>query len=182
MDHVVPPPCPHLPVPEGILTAASLHAHGESRDAEFYLAALKYAQSLWLEGFPARALLLVNRALGCDFAGDEPVLSEWPLPYRAVAWLLRNHLPGQFIGNPRRHWQHLATRMSGPRAEIRTWRAWACWQLARLAMPDQPADEEQIARENICEPSEVEIALHLARVGLTGETALWRAAQAECMR
>src|SRR5262245_36824370 len=111
MERAVVTPCPWLPVPEGKLTAASLDTHGPARCADFYLSALRYAQSLWREGFPARALLLVNRALGCEFSGDEPVLREWPLPYRAVAWLLRNHLPEQFIGNPRRHWQHLATRM-----------------------------------------------------------------------
>lgn len=173
-------PCPWLPVPDGKLTAASLDTHGAERGAEFYLAALRYAQSLWLEGFPARALLLVNRALGCGFSGDEAVLREWPLPYRAVGWLLRNHLPEQFVGNPRRHWQHLATRMSGPRSELRTWRAWACWWLARLAMPEMPADEEQMEKEGVQEPGEMEIAEHLTRLGLAGEADLWRGAQLEC--
>jgi hypothetical protein len=182
MDHCRPVvPCPFLPVPETILTAASLEEHGPGRGAEFYFAALCYSQSLWLTGFPARSLLLVNRALGCELAGNEPVLAQWPLPYRAVAWLLRNHRPDQFIGNPRRHWQHLATRMSGPRSELRTWRAWACWYLARLAMPVQPADEEQLAREGVREPDEGEITAHLLRVGLAGEAELWRAAQKECM-
>mgnify|MGYP007032627570 CR=1 FL=1 len=31
--------------------------------------------------------------------------------------------------------------MSGPRAELRTWRAWACWRMACVALPDLPADE-----------------------------------------
>jgi hypothetical protein len=173
------PPCPFLPLPDTVLTAACLHDFGPNRCPDFYLAALNYAQSLWLQGFPARALLLVNRALGCDLRGNESVLEAWPLPYRAVTWLLRNHRPEQFIGNPRRHWQHLATRMSGPRAEPRTWRAWACWWLARLAMPELPADEEQIAREGVREPEEDEIAAQLTRLGLPGEVEAWRAAIAD---
>lgn len=176
MESAALPPCPFLPVPDSVLTAACLHEFGTDRGPDFYLRALYYAQSLWLQGFPARALLLVNRALGCDLQGCEPVLSAWPLPYRAVGWLLRHHTPEQFIGNPRRHWQHLATRMSGPRAELRTWRAWACWQLARVAMPQLPADEEQIVREGVREPWEEEIAEQLARLGLPREAELWHAA------
>lgn len=178
MEAAALPPCPHLPLPDQVLTAASLAAHGDTRGPGFYLAALLYAQSLWLEGFPARALLLVNRALGSDFTGGEAVLKQWPLPYRAVGWLLRHHLPRQFIGNPRRHWQHLATRMSGPRAELRAWRAWACWRLACLTLPDLSADEAQIAREGVREPAEEEIAAQLAQWGLPGEAALWREALA----
>ena len=178
MEAAALPPCPFLPLPDQVLTAASLAAHGDSRGPDFYLTALHYAQSLWLEGYPARALLLVNRALGCDFTGGEAVLTVWPLPYRAVVWLLRHHLPEQFIGNPRRHWQHLATRMSGPRAELRAWRAWACWRLACLTLPDLPADEEQIASEGVSEPAEEEIAAQLTQRGLPGEAALWREALA----
>jgi hypothetical protein len=170
------PHCPFLPVPDEVLTAACLHEFGDTRGPDFYLAALQYAQSLWLQGFPARALLLVNRALGCELNEKDPVLDAWPLPYRAVAWLLRHRRPEQFIGNPRRHWQHLATRMSGPRAELRTWRAWACWHLARTAMPELPADETQIAREAVREPKEAEIAAHLWQRGLPGEVEIWRAA------
>jgi len=179
MESAALPPCPFLPVPDAVLTAACLHEFGQDRGPDFYLTALQYAQSLWRQGFPARALLLVNRALGCDLSGSEPVLSVWPLPYRAVSWLLRNHRAEQFIGNPRRHWQHLATRMSGPRAELRTWRAWACWRLARLALPELSADEEQIAREDVREPAEEEIAAQLALRGLPGEVEVWRTAVAE---
>lgn len=176
MESAAPPPCPHLPVPERLLTAACLETHGSLRGPDFYLTALHYAQSLWLQGLPARTLLLLNRALGCDLTAAEPELAHWPLPYRAVVWILQHHRPDQFLGNPRRHWQHLATRMSGPRGELRTWRAWACWHLARLALPDLPADEDQIAREGVREPAEEEIASHLARLGLPGEAELWRAA------
>jgi len=147
---------------------------GEDRGAGFYLAALHYAQSLWLQGFPARAILLCNRALGAELNSSEPILRQWPLPYLAVGWLLRNHLPDHFMGNPRRHWQHLATRMSGPRSEVRTWRAWACWRLACAAMPHLPPDEKQLALEAVREPGEEEIAGHLERLGHPGEVGLWR--------
>lgn len=170
------PACPFLPVPDRGLTAASVQALGDDRGPDFYLAALNYAQNLWLQGFPARAVLLLNRALGADLRCSEPVLHQWPLPYFGMVWLLRNHLPGQFMGNPRRHWQHLATRMSGPRAELRTWRAWACWRIARIVRPEDPADEKQIAGEGVREPGEEEIAGNLTRLGHPGEADLWREA------
>ncbi len=162
-------PCPWLPVPAAELHADCLKAHGGERREAFFETALLYAQSLWLQGFPARAMLLLNRAMGCSLTGRE----SRPLPYAAVAWLLRSHTPDQFIGNPRRHWQHLATRMSGPRAKLRTWRAWACWRIACLAMPQLPPDSEQLLHENLREPSEEEIRTQLDRLGLPGEVALW---------
>ncbi len=171
------PPCPFLPRQDEPLHAgcmAAPHGPGDDRGPAFYLQALHYAQSLWQQGFPARSILLLNRALGAEMDGSEPVLQQWPLPYQAIAWLLVNHRGGQFIGNPRRHWQHLATRMSGPRAELRTWRAWACWRMACLALPDQPADEKQLTEENVREPGEEEIAGHLERLGHPGEVAWWR--------
>lgn len=167
-------PCPFLPLPDQPLSAASIAELGGHRGPDFYLAALSYAQSLWLQGFPARAILLCNRALGAGLDGNEPVLRQWPLPYMAIGWLLRQHRPEHFIGNPRRHWQHLATRMSGPRAELRTWRAWACWRLGCLALPHFPADEKQLAEELVQEPGEEEIAGHLERLGHRGEVGLWR--------
>ncbi len=167
-------PCPLLPPQEAPLSAASVAVLGDDRGPDFYLAALLYAQSLWQQGFPARSILLCNRALGADLDGSEPVLRAWPLPYMAIAWFLRHHWPEHFIGNPRRHWQHLATRMSGPRAELRTWRAWACWRMACIALPHCPADEKQLAEESVREPGEEEIAGHLKRLGHPGEAGLWR--------
>ena len=166
--------CPFLPRQDRLLSAASVAALGNDRGPDFYLAALHYAQSLWLQGFPARAILLCNRALGAGLDGTEPVLHQWPLPYMAIGWLLQHHRPEQFIGNPRRHWQHLATRMSGPRAELRTWRAWACWHIGCIALPHLPADEKQLAEELVREPGEEEIAGHLERLGHPGEVGLWR--------
>ena len=167
-------PCPYLPRQDEPLSAASVAVLGEDRGPDFYLAALHYAQSLWRQGFPARSILLLNRALGAELDGSEPVLPQWPLPYLAIGWLLDHHLPEHFMGNPRRHWQHLATRMSGPRAGLRTWRAWACWRMACVALPDWPADEKQMAEEGVREPGEEEIAGHLERLGHPGEVGLWR--------
>jgi hypothetical protein len=161
-------------MPPALRTADSVACLGSDRGPVFYEAALEYAQSLWLEGLPARSLLLLNRAMGCALEGHEPIVQRWPIPYGAVAWILQSHQSGQFLGNPRRHWQHLATRMVPPRKELRTWRAWACWFLARRILPDLPADDLQIAREGVREPEFLEIASHLDQLGLPGESDRWR--------
>lgn len=172
-------PCPFLPAVEEVIPASSMKAFGkQDRGPEFYLQALRCAQSLWLQGFPAQSLLQVNRAFGADLHGDEEVLDSWPLPYRAAAWVMRHRLEEQFIGNPRRHYQHLATRMVEPRKVQRTWRAWACWYLACGIFPDYPADEKQIAEEGVREPSRDEIAAGLVEFGIPGEVAAWEAAEA----
>ncbi len=145
----------------------------ENRGAGFYHAALETAQSLWLQGLPAQALLQINRAMAADLDGDEEVLSEWPMPYAAAAWVMRQRREDQFIGNPRRHYQHLATRMVGPRKELRTWRAWACWALACRIFPEMPADREQIEREGVVEPSVDDIAGKLAVLGAHREAEAW---------
>ncbi len=168
--------CPYLPMPTEPLTARCLEPWGADRGAGFYEQALQYAHSLWLQGFPARAILLLNRAMGCDLTGEEAVLKSWPMPYHAMAWILRHHAGEGFIGNPRRHWQHLATRMVEPRKELRSWRAWACWYLARVYMPDLLADEEQVRAEGLVEPTKSEIEVALGRWGLAGEMHEWRAA------
>jgi len=172
--------CPFLPLPQAPLTAKCMSDHAHERGVEFYQTSLLYSQSLWLQGYPARAVLLLNHALGGDLTGHESILASWPLPYKAAAWILRHHLPDQFIGNPRRHWQHLATRMVEPRKELRGWRAWACWRIACILLPDMPGDDLQIAREGICEPGEEQIAEHLDRLGLPHEVNVWRDALNYC--
>ena len=163
-------------MPEHPVTAAAMKQFGEDRGPDFYLGALTCAQSLWLQGLPAQAILQLNRAFGADVPPDAPVLTTYPLPYAPMAWVLGHRQLDQFLGNPRRHFQHYATRMSGPRREARIWRAWACWWMARQIDPDLPADEEQLATEGVREPLFSEIEAGLERHGHPGEVAVWKAA------
>ncbi|MCB1224479.1 MAG: GNAT family N-acetyltransferase [Verrucomicrobiales bacterium] len=177
-------PCPWLPAIDRPHTAADLKPHGKTRDATFYAAALRYAQSHWRAGFPAQAILQCNRALACPLPGSEPVLQEFPLPYQALLWILLHRREGQFIGNPRRHWQHLATRMVEPHKDLRTWRAWACWYLAKTVLPaiEFPPDIQQIRQENLAEPEFTTIRQQLDRLSPADDTARWLEALAEARR
>ena len=167
-------PCPFLPLGDLSLSAVSMRSAGSERGAGFDLLALTCAQSLWIQGLPAQAILLLNRAFSADLSGDEVVVKEWPLPYRAMRWIMEQRTGDQFIGNPRRHFQHLATRMVEPRRELRSWRAWACWAIAREVFPDDPADVEQLKKEGVTEPDAAEILAQLGRLGLPGEADVWR--------
>ncbi len=139
---------------------------------EFYVTALAYGQFLWRKGLSARALLAVDRGLYADLSGDEAELQDWPLPYRAIGWLVANNPPGVFIGNPRVHYQHLADRVRGDRFEQKKWRAWAAWAVVRQVAPDYPADP----KHDVVEPTFAEIENGLAEFGVSGEVEMWRAA------
>lgn len=169
------PPCPHLPPAPAAMDASALTAHGNERDAGFYLTALTYAQYLWQHGLAARAMLKLDRALLSDVRAGDPVLRDWPLPYEAMAWFLRHTPPDVFIGNPRVHFQHLADRMNEPRREQRRWRTWACWAICRAVRPELPPDP----KHKVEEPSLALIAQKLTGHGLPGETALWQAVLAK---
>jgi hypothetical protein len=158
------------------MDASALTAHGRARDANFYLTALTYAHHLWRRGLAARAVLAIDRALGADLRGDEPVLREWPLPYAAQAWFLRHTPADVFIGNPRVHFQHLADRMNEPRREQRRWRIWACWALCCVVRPEFPADP----RHKVSEPTPDAIADRLRAHGIPGERELWLEVLAHC--
>ena len=146
---------------------------GERTEA-FYSCALECAQSLWLQALPAQSLLLINRAFSADLASPP----EQPLPYSAVAWILQRQTDEAFIGNPRRHYQHLATRMVEPRAALRTARAWACWHLADAHLPQDgfPTDIEQLTKENLTIPTREDVATSLVKLGLPAETTVWETA------
>ncbi|MEM7384652.1 MAG: hypothetical protein AAF514_06870 [Verrucomicrobiota bacterium] len=165
-------------MPDRPLSHETTKSLGRDRGPCFYEAALRYAGSLWLQDLPARSLLLINRALGADLKGDEPIIEEWPLPYRAIPWILVHRSDRVFIGNPRRHYQHLATRMVEPRKELRSWRAWACWYLSTVILPENafPPDRLQIETEGISEPSGEEIGDQLERLGFPREKLLWEEA------
>ena len=82
-----------------------------------------------------------------------------PAPYEALVWYLVNRTEENFIGNPVRHFQHLASRMSGQHSELRSWRAWACYHLALKLLPSHsfPCDLEQIEKEGLVIPAEEEV-------------------------
>jgi GNAT superfamily N-acetyltransferase len=176
MESLSPPPCPFLPAEDRVYTVDDILGLGRRRDAEFYHTALHYAQTLWRIGFPAKTLLLINRALSCHLPDHS--LQTPSQPYHAVAWTLRHRPEGKFIGNPRRHYQHLATRMVPPFLELRTWRAWACWYLAKtlLEETEYPGDAKQIREEGIVEPTRQDIATHLSELSPADDLAAWQAA------
>lgn len=149
-----------------------MNAHRGEQGAAFYLTALRYGQYLWKKNLPARALLAVDRALLTDIRGDEPEAAGNPMPYRAVAWMVVNNPEGEFTGNARVHYQHLADRVRGDGADRKRWRAWACWARVRRVRPDLEADPKHVFRE----PDEAEIGAGLDVHGVPGETSAWREA------
>lgn len=150
-------PCPFLPAIDGVLGAEATRRHGALRGEGFYLDALRYAQSLWQAGKPAQAILQLNKALSADIDDDAEILRTWPWPFQALEWILENAADGTmgFMGNPVRHFQHLATRMSGARKEVRIERAWRCFHIARRVLQEKgnfPMDGRQMVREGIFIP------------------------------
>jgi len=174
--NLVNAPHPFLPEIDRFYLAEEVNALGKDRGAEFYEICHQYAQTLWLCGFPAKCILLLNRALACTLSADEAIMLRLPLPYQALAWRLLNRREDQFIGNPRRHWQHLATRMVEPNKKLRTWRAWACWYLAKEILPESefPGDLKQIRMEGICEPTRAQIIEKLTELSPTDDLARWQ--------
>jgi RimJ/RimL family protein N-acetyltransferase len=171
---------PHPLLPEIVrhYEASELGVFGQERGPAFYEMCHLYAQSLWCSGYPAKCILLLNRALSCTLPATELIMRRWPLPYQALAWLMIHRPAVQFIGNPRRHWQHLATRMVEPNKELRTWRAWACWYLAKEILPEAsfPADLQQIREEGVCEPTYADILEGLAALSPADDVTRWQEA------
>lgn len=151
------------------MDAGALTAHGEDREGAFYLTALTYGHYLWQHRQVARAMLKLNRGLGADLRADEPELLQWPLPYAAMGWFLYHAPTDVFIGNPRVHFQHLADRMNEPRLDQRRWRAWACWQLARVVRPEFPGDPKHA----VVEPTRDQVFSALRQHGHPHEATLW---------
>ncbi len=148
----------------------SLRQHGRHRGGKFYYSCLQYAQALWLQGLSARAILCLDRAMSADLDDTEEILQHYPIPYSAMCWFLQYNPPGNFIGNPRIHFQHYADRLGEPRKYIRKWRAWACWYLTRLILPDLSGDP----CHTVDEPSFNEIHQSLLQYGLQNESVLWQ--------
>lgn len=167
-------PCPYLPSCGRTLSWRDLAVWREERGPELYLTCLEYGQQLWLDGLPARALLAVDRALYCDVAPEDDAVVAYPLPYRAIGWMVAQPAEG-FTGNARVHYQHLADRVRGERAELKRWRAWAAWAIVRKVRPDLPGDP----RHAVVEPSMGAIADGLTSHGIKGEAGEWRRALAD---
>jgi ribosomal protein S18 acetylase RimI-like enzyme len=168
-------PCPLLPIVDRVWVAQDVAHLRKERGVDFYEASLQYAQSQWMTGFPAQALLQINWSLACALPKSE---LRYPLAYDAMAWLLKNQREGQFLGNPTRHFQHLATRMVEPNKELRVWRAWACWDISRtlLSPADYPGDAKQIRNEGIVEPTREQIRRELRRLSPADDVERWEAA------
>ena len=167
--------CPFLPKAPHVMRPSEARITRETKSAEdYYISALTCAQSLWLEGKPAQSLLQLNHALSIHLPYNTLALTKWQLPYRAKIWLFKNHLETEFLGNPVRHYQHLATRVSGQNKELRSWRAWACFHLAEQQLPHNkfPRDEHQIKEEKLHIPSREEVHLQISVLGSNAEMML----------
>lgn len=167
--------CPWLPAVTEIHDFSITRRHPEKNDA-FYQDALRLAQSLWMSGKPAQAILQLNKSWMVDMAADHPVLLVHASPYHALVWILQQASSGAcgYLGNPVRHFQHLASRMSGPRLGIRSWRAWLGFHLAERVLPqvEFPRDGVQIAREGLWIPGFQCALAAVAKTGWRGEAQL----------
>lgn len=162
--------CPHLPEP---LPGMSYRELSELRGGDteaYYRTALRYGHYLWRQGHAGRALLALTRALYADLPEDAAVLQDWPLPYRALRWMVEQHPSEDFPGNPRISFQHQATRLRGERRDLRRARAWAVWALVRQAKPDLPGD----AAQGVEEPSLETIHSGLEKHGHKNEQRIWQ--------
>ncbi len=170
----MPTPCPFLPSCGRLLSWRDLNALREDQGPELYRLCLEYGQQLWLDDLPARALLAVDRALYCDVPNDPEALTEYPMPYRTIGWMVKQP-SDNFAGNARVHYQHLADRVRGERAELKKWRAWAAWAVTRHVRPDLEGDPKHI----VTEPTHAEIEAGLRAFGISGEIEEWRKALAD---
>lgn len=167
--------CPFLPAAHHVMRPSEARLIRETgTDEEYYMAALTCAQSIWLEGKPAQSLLQLNHALSILLPQQSPVLREWPLPYEAKLWLFENRSDAEFLGNPVRHYQHLATRVSGHQKELRSWRAWACFHLAEQRLPHNefPRDAQQIKVESLKIPPWDDVIPHISALSSDKESLL----------
>lgn len=112
----------------------------------FHQACLELSHFYWIDGKPAQAILQLNKA---------SMVAASPAPFKALCWYLENLPKDRFVGNPVRHFQHLASRISGVNTEMRRWRAWASFHLAETILPsaDFPRDAKQIQNEGLVIPT-----------------------------
>ena len=166
------PFCPYLPPPEPEMSYRNLRELRGGNIEVFYRTALGYGHYLWLKGCSGRAILAITRALYADLPHEAAVLLEWPLPYKALHWIVVNHPNQDFPGNPRISFQHQATRLRGDRAALLRARAWAVWKLICSAKPVLVADTTQ----GIKQLTLGEIEKRLAKYGHSNEVKIWQSA------
>ena len=164
--------CPYLPSPEPEMSYRSLKELRGGNTEAFYLTALGYGHYLWLKGCSGRAILAITRALYADLPAEAAIFREWPLPYRALHWIVANHPSQDFPGNPRVSFQHQATRIRGDRAALRSARAWAVWKLICSAKPELPADTKQDIKQLTLDEIEQCLVMH----GHPNEAQIWLSA------
>jgi len=150
--------CPFLPTVSQVYRAGSPLRPDNLEDQYYYRQ--RYAQSCLNIKKPAQALLHLNHALAIDL--PDSWFNQNPYPYKAIKWVVQHKSSGEeFLGNPVRHFQHLATRIPShqPLAKLRSQRAWVCFHLSEAILSNNtfPRDEEQIIKENLEIPSLEEI-------------------------
>lgn len=164
--------CPLLPRLNESLSSEHTRSHRETCGVDFYMACLELAQSKLLSGKPAQAILQLNKSMMAEIPPNHSILEQNPMPYQALIWILSQNHVEDFLGNPTRHFQHLASRMSpnSPRPSIRKWRAWTCFHISKsiLSPVDFPEDTRQIANEGLIIPCKKETVEKLS--GLTPHT------------
>ena len=166
------PLCPYLPFPKKEMSYRNIREMRGGNIEAFYLTALSYGHYLWLKGYSGRAILAITRALYANLPAEAEVLREWPLPYRALHWIVANHPSQDYPGNPRISFQHQATRLRGDRVALRRARAWAVWKLICSAKPELPADTTQ----GIKQPTLGEIEQRIVEHGHLNEVQIWQSA------
>ena len=166
------PLCPYLPLPKKEMSYRNLRELRGGNIEAFYITALSYGHYLWLKGYSGRAILAITRALYVNLPAEAEVLREWPLPYRALHWIVANHPSQDYPGNPRISFQHQATRLRGDRVALRRARAWAVWKLICSAKPELPADTTQ----GIKQPTLGEIEQRIVKHGHSNEVQIWQSA------
>jgi len=161
-------PCPHLPKVENKLPSTHTRPFRTECGPQFYLACLELAQSNIIFRKPSQAILQLNKSMMATIPSNHPILDQHPIPYTSLAWILKQPWDSTFLGNPVRHFQHLATRMSptSPQPELRTWRAWASFHIATFILPSPnfPLDQKQITTENLQIPTKTETLKNLIKL------------------
>lgn len=142
-------PSPQLPNITHPLPITHTRTHRKNCGPEYLIACLELAQSLYRSGYPAQAILQLDKSFMANNINKTII-------YKAIIWIIQNAPDNQFLGNPVRHFQHLATRMNmnQPNANRRIWQAWACLHLTEKHSKKQhPRDNHQITTENLTIPT-----------------------------